>query len=114
MLNAERLIGDYLYHLVYAINNDAFYEVEPFLLPDSTLYKSQEGLVERLYDNGISQEVIDFEILSVEDESEERSKIHVLETIGIYNSDGEYREETFEWWYYAQVLDNKYYLFDLE
>lgn len=113
VLNAERLIDEYLHNMVYAINYDVFYEVEPYLLPNSELYKSQKALVSNYYERGIEQVVIDFEILKVEEINANESKIRVSETIGIYHN-WDYREETFEWWYYAKVKDTNYYLHKIE
>ncbi|MCA1321586.1 hypothetical protein LC085_16900 [Bacillus tianshenii] len=116
VLDEQSLISDYLYGLADAVNYGDFSEVEPYLLPDSELYKSQKDLVSRLYGEGTKEYVSDFEILNTEKLDDENGTVllTVSETFEIQKQDEEAVQKTFKWKYTAQVHQGKYYLSKIE
>ncbi|WP_417898810.1 hypothetical protein ABN702_22520 [Bacillus haimaensis] len=116
VLDEESLISDYLYGLVDAINYGDFEEVEPYLLPDSELYKLQKDLVKNLYEEETSEYLIDYGILETEVLEDEKATvlITVSETFEIVKKDEEAGEKAFKWKYTAQVHNGKYYLSKIE
>jgi len=116
VLDEESLISDYLYGLEGAINYGDFEEVEPYLLPDSELYKLQKNLVKNLYEEETNEYLIDYEILETEVLEDEKATvlITVSETFEIIKKDEEAVEKAFKWKYTAQVHNGKYYLSKIE
>lgn len=114
-LEADNLISNYLYGLVDAINYNNFYYVESYLYPDSELYKNQTELIERLYNNGVREEVVSFTVQSSDplNDGSDAYKIRVSETIRIYKESGE-EENTYEWWYYSKPYNEEQLLYKIE
>ena len=110
--NAEQLMENYLYNLTDAINWGSFSIVEPYLYPESSLYKDQQKLVTHLYDKGITESVVSFEVKNVTEIAEDEYEIQVTETIAIHSETT--KEETFNWKYYAKPHDGKFKLYNLE
>lgn len=114
-LEADSLISNYLYGLVNAINSDNLYYVESLLYPDSELYKSQKDLVERLYNDGIREEVVSYTVQSSDplNDNNDAYKIRVSETIRIYKESGT-EDHTYEWWYYSKPYNDEQRLYKIE
>lgn len=62
----EEIYTNYEYALIDAINAGDFSLVEHMLLPGSSLYDEQKSLVESLHERGITEELIDYEILAAD------------------------------------------------
>jgi uncharacterized membrane protein YvbJ len=116
VLDEESLISDYVNGLVDAINYGDFEEVEPYLLPDSELYKSQKDLVVRLSETETTESLIDYEILEVDALEDEKGTVLLIvsETIEITTKDEDAVEKNFKWKYTAQAHNGKYYLSKIE
>jgi uncharacterized membrane protein YvbJ len=116
VLDEESLISDYVNGLVDAINYGDFEEVEPYLLPDSELYKSQKDLVVRLSETETTESLIDYEILEVDALEDEKGTVLLIvsETIEITTKDEGAVEKNFKWKYTAQAHNGKYYLSKIE
>lgn len=114
-LEADHLISNYLYALCDAINWGNFSYVEDELYPDSELYKSQKGLVERLYKDNVREEVISFKVHSSEplNDGNDAYKIRVTETIRIDKESGA-EDHTYEWWYYSKPYEKEQRLYKIE
>lgn len=101
----SELIKIYEIGLVEAINENDFSIAEPFLLPESSLYKSQEKLVEDLYTKGIKEQYISHEFGYIYYETAYVYKAEVVETISIdYPVKGTLVKE-FQWIYTATDID---------
>ncbi len=78
----ELLIDSYQKSLVHAVNNNNFILLGNLLLPDSNFYYVQKEFVEGQYQQGITMEIKDYDILDiVEGESEGVYRVYVVETI---------------------------------
>lgn len=110
----EELIKNYEENLIQAINNNNFSLVEPYLVKDSPLYKSQKKLVNDLYLKGIKEKLISYEIAGFSYEPNNVFKIQVVETIAIkYPQKDETRNE-YQWIYTANKAGNAIKLSQIE
>lgn len=114
-LEADSLMSKYLYGLVNAIHSNNLDYVESLLYPDSELYKSQKNLVERLYNDGIGEDVVSYTVHSSEplNDGNDAYKIRVSETIRIYKDSGN-EDHTYEWWYYSKSYNDEQRLYKIE
>lgn len=111
---AEQLINSYEYSLIEAINQGDFSLVEPYLLPGSKLYYSQKELVSSLYDRGIKEELVDFEINDmVRTEKPGVYDVHVYEAINIIRADGTSQVKEFNWIYTVHVAEDELGISDI-
>jgi hypothetical protein len=109
----ENLISSYQKKLVEAINSNTFTHVEPFLLPNSTLYNSQKELVANLSSRKIKERFISSEIYGYSIEKE-RYKVEVLETVEVDYPDKGPRTNNYQWYYTVEQSNGKFLLSQLE
>lgn len=102
---ARELMKNYEYKLIEAINQNDFSIVEPYLLPDSSLYKSQKKLVNDLNQKGIKEKMVSYDVGYLTSENENTYKIEAVESISIdYPDKGEVVKE-FQWIYTIDKSD---------
>ncbi|WP_433745123.1 TcaA NTF2-like domain-containing protein [Falsibacillus pallidus] len=97
-----------------AINQGDFSIVEPYLLPDSTLYSSQIELVENLHNKGITETLNMFNIESINKVEEGIFAAEVYEEVQINYSNGKTENKNFKWTYTIHNADGQYLLSDLQ
>nr|WP_289037179.1 zinc-ribbon domain-containing protein [uncultured Allobacillus sp.] len=106
-------VGEYVEHLVEAINAGDYSLVSPYILSGSSLESDQQSLVKRLYEAGTTEELKSFEVLSVE-ESGDGWKAKSREEITINYESGESETNTYEWTYTVVEKDGEYFLSKIE
>ncbi|WP_216830606.1 DUF5050 domain-containing protein [Alkalihalobacterium elongatum] len=96
----DGIVRNYIPLLIDAINYNDFSIVEPTLLPGSPLYNDQKKLVQNLNDKGISEYLIDYDILDIrEGNNANEYLVKTYELIEIYQSDGTSEVKEFFWVY---------------
>lgn len=103
------LMDSYETEIINAVNANDFGLVEPYLYESSELYEAQVGLVERLNDKGITEELIDYDIVEIVCDGDSCT-IDVDETVAITYASGDVEEEDYTWRYTAKVDDDVYKL----
>ncbi|WP_163580846.1 TcaA NTF2-like domain-containing protein [Gracilibacillus saliphilus] len=103
----------YINKLVDAINSGNYDIVEPYIQENSALEEMQQGLVDRLYDNGTTQEVMDSEVTKIE-VSDDSWKINTNETIKIMYGSGEEETQDYAWTYTVVEDDGNFLLSNIE
>lgn len=106
-------VVNYGNNMIEAINKGDFRIVEPFLLPNSNLYISQEKLVNDLYSKGIVEHVYTFNIESVKKLEENIFEAETFEEISI-ESGGKEQVKEFQWLYTIQNVNGQFLLSDIK
>jgi hypothetical protein len=109
----QHVFDGYLNGLIGAVNQSDFSLVEPFLLEGSPLYNDQVGLVDRLGEKGITQELVDYEIKDVYGEGGD-VYIETFERIRINYSDGTSEVNDYNWVYSGTNTNGKFVLTKIE
>lgn len=107
-----KTIYNYEYSIVNAINKGDFSIVEPYLYYNSSLYKSQNGLVTSLYSKGTTEELLSYEIKSAAMKGN-LFKIITHERFRINKKDKEPVVMEFDWVYNGILSDGKLQLTDI-
>jgi hypothetical protein len=95
----DELVRNYEDLLIGAINTGKFSMVESMLLKGSSLYDSQQKLVESLSQNGTTEELVEYEIKETRtDEKNKTVFLTVREVIKVKKKDGESTNE-YTWIY---------------
>ncbi|MCX7922080.1 MAG: WG repeat-containing protein [Clostridia bacterium] len=107
----EEAMNAYETYMPEAINQNNFALVEPYLLKDSSLYKSQTSLVSSLYKQGIKEELVEFSIKDIKQvPGKEEWKVYVNEVIAIKYPEKDYQKKSFKWIYtVVYSLESKKY-----
>ncbi|RDI36477.1 TcaA NTF2-like domain-containing protein [Falsibacillus pallidus] len=112
--NVYNAVLEYESAITEAINQGDFSIVEPYLLPDSRLYSSQNQLVENLHNKGITETLNMFNIESINKVKEGIFAAEVYEEVQINYSSGKTENKTFRWTYTIHNADGQYLLSDLQ
>lgn len=86
--NIRTFIEDYTYESVQARNEGDFWLVEYMHHPDGEAYAESRDFIEYLYENDIKEEVIDFKVISIEEDGKDYL-VTTQETFDIEDSAGE-------------------------
>ena len=109
----DNLIMAYEQNMVYAINENDFGLIEPYILEGSPLYDMQQHLVENLNEKGIEEELLYYEIIDV-DEVDDHFDVEVYEKHKIIYSDETEEVTEHNWTYTVVNVDNDLLLYDIE
>jgi len=113
----QSAIKGYENNIVTAINNNDFAVVEPYLVKDSNLYKSQEDLIPNLSKQGIKEKLVEYYIKEVKEQPDTRKvKVYVEESIAIQYPGNDYSTKQFSYIYTLVPSDDslEYKLSDIE
>lgn len=94
----EETTLNYIYELVEAINTDNYELVRPYIKDDSALHAMQMDLIDRLVDNGMTQEVINATVTSIK-EKDGKWDVVTDETIKKIYASGEEETNDYVWNY---------------
>ncbi|GAB2556317.1 TcaA NTF2-like domain-containing protein [Gracilibacillus alcaliphilus] len=111
---AETAVSSYIENLVTAINSGDYGDVEAYIAAGSELETMQKDLVDRLYQKGITQEIVDYSINEVDVDDANMATITTEETITIYYQNGEQETQDYSWTYTVEKDGNSYKLSNLE
>lgn len=97
----EMLIDGYEKALIYAVNNNKFSFVEKYLIENSNLYNAQKKLISELYNKGVKEDLIEFDIKDIKiEENKNTYKVFVTEKIAIkYSEEADFKVKEFNWIY---------------
>ncbi|MCT4542212.1 MAG: hypothetical protein N4A63_01580 [Vallitalea sp.] len=96
----EEVIRGYENSMIDAINQNDFSLVEKLLLPNSNLYKSQKKLILNLHERGITEKLIDYDIVEIEgSEDGNIYKVYTTEKIEIKYSKQNIKIKDYTWIY---------------
>ena len=104
-------LHDYIYGLNDAINSGSFDYVSSTLLPGSAAYTEQQQLVSKLYEQGITENVISFETKS-EQQDGKTAVLVTDEKIGVSYADGSYQVVEQSYAYHMQLQSDGSWLID--
>ncbi|MEH7336849.1 hypothetical protein V7161_30020 [Neobacillus drentensis] len=108
----EEAVKNYENALPEAVNQGDFTIVESFLLSDSPLYHAQIDLVNNLYSKNITENLYNFEIVSMNQETEDIYSVETNEEYGIVKN-GKEERKTYKWIYTIQNVDGQWLLSDI-
>lgn len=94
--SVEQFMHQYLADSVYAINYQDFTYAEPYLAPNSTRFSEQLEYTNYLIDKGITEELLEYELVSVEEIGDATYEVTTREAYTIYYSDGSSSYKRFE------------------
>lgn len=103
------LINSYEVSFVHSVNSGDEYLVSMYLQNGSPIMKSQKKLIKNLYEDGIKEDLLSYEIKDIDILSQEKILVTVEEEHMIYYSDGS-KEEVSNTWTYTAVYENDRYL----
>jgi uncharacterized membrane protein YvbJ len=105
----EALLAGYETMLIEAINENDFSRVEKYLLKDSELYQSQKKLVSDLYNRGIKEKLISYNVLEINSDNDEEYEVYVDEEISLkYPDSDKWVTKNYSWVYTASYdADNR-------
>lgn len=95
----EDTIDQYEKNIIEAVNRNDFKLVKPWLYPDSSLYLSQQKLVNDLNQKGIKERLDGYKIDSIEADNLGVTRAYVTEHIAIKFPGKEYESRQFKWVY---------------
>ena len=111
----KQLIEEYEQAMTKAINDNLFYEVKPYLVDNSALYKSQKQLISNLHNKHITEELLNVDVNSIEDYNDNgkiSKRIKVHEKFNIKSPSGNQIKE-FDYFYYAANSPDEFALYDI-
>ncbi|MGM9924899.1 MAG: zinc ribbon domain-containing protein [Bacillus sp. (in: firmicutes)] len=103
---AETLMEGYIPGFIKAVNNNDFSQISPYLKEGSELYNSQKKLIDKLYNNGTTEELLDYKVTSSSTDGNVVS-IYTYEKIKINYADGKSETKEYEWRYEAEVIGSE-------
>lgn len=107
------LMDSYETALFQAVNGNDFGLVAPYLYDGSALYEAQENLVAHLNKEGITEDLVDYEIVGTSCDGD-ACTIDVDETVEITYDSGDVEEQDYSWTYTAQeTSDGTWQLSDI-
>ena len=90
----EDVVSGYLRNFSTAINDNAFYLIEPYLVKGSEIYNEQESYIPKIYNRGIKEEFLKYDILDVTyDANELAGTVKVYEVYNIIKPENDFAEE---------------------
>lgn len=113
----ELLFDCYEKNMVKAINNNDFSLVEKYLLKDSPLYNSQKQLITNLYQRGIKEDLVSYQIIdsSFDYHNEKKFTVYVHEIFSIFYPEKQKSEfKEFDYIYILSIAEKDYGLFDIQ
>lgn len=96
----SQVTEEYVYQLVEAINSNDYDKVSPYIQDGSALEEMQRDLVARLYDNGVTQEVISVSISNIEEDGDNWI-VTTNEEIKVMYESGDEETNSYVWKYTA-------------
>lgn len=109
----DQLIRDYQRKLIEAINTNTFESVEPYLLPESSLYNAQKELVANLYSRNIKERFESAETYYSYIEKD-HLRVEVMEKVEVIMPGHGGRINEYHWYYTIVNNDGKLLLSSLE
>ncbi|MBP2077042.1 zinc ribbon domain-containing protein [Oceanobacillus polygoni] len=109
----EEVTLNYIYNLVEAINTNDYNYVKPFIKDGSELYDMQLGLVDRLNENGVTQEVINAVVTNIE-EKEDKWMVTTEEKIKVIYESGKEETNDYVWKYIVEKDGNEVVLVNID
>lgn len=88
--------------------------MENYIASGSDLDTMQQDLVERLYDSGLTQEMLSVSVEDIEEIDSETWEVTTNESIELRYASGETEEEDYQWTYTVELTDDGYQLTNLE
>ncbi|WP_040978698.1 TcaA NTF2-like domain-containing protein [Oceanobacillus jeddahense] len=110
----KEVVENYVDNLVWAINTGDYTFVENYIASGSDLDTMQQDLVERLYDSGLTQEMLSVSVEDIEEIDSETWEVTTNESIELRYASGETEEEDYQWTYTVELTDDGYQLTNLE
>ncbi|GIO24519.1 zinc-ribbon domain-containing protein [Oceanobacillus sp. J11TS1] len=110
----EVLVENYVYDLVDAINAGDYSLVEGNIAPGSDFDTMQKDLVARLYDAGLTQEVLSAAVVDMTEIDSGEWEVTTNETIVLNYSSGETETEDYQWVYTIELTEDGYKITNLE
>ncbi|WP_194165517.1 zinc-ribbon domain-containing protein [Oceanobacillus sp. CFH 90083] len=110
----ESLVENYVYDLVDAINTGDYGQVAGSIASGSDFEAMQQDLVERLYDNDLTQEVISMSVEGVEELDSETWMVTTSETIELTYASGSTETEDYQWTYTVELTNEGFQITNLE
>ncbi|GLX65751.1 XAC2610-related protein [Paenibacillus glycanilyticus] len=107
------LIHEYQLKLAAAVNTNTFAEVEPYLLPGSSLYDEQKKLVTDLFARNVKESIVSSKVYGYTIEGDQY-RIEVTEQIKIHYPDKGARLKNYNWLYTAKQADGRLKLSGIE
>ncbi|MEF3331029.1 zinc ribbon domain-containing protein [Oceanobacillus oncorhynchi] len=110
----EAVVENYVDNLIWAINTGDYSIVEDYIATGSELDTMQQDLVERLYDSGLTQEIVSMSVEDVEEIDSETWEVTTSETIELMYASDETETEDYQWTYTVELTADGYQLTNLE
>lgn len=106
-------VDDYMIYLVEAINDGDYSIVKPYIKDGSPLHDMQTGLVDRLYKNGTTQELVSASVENISEDGNEW-KVTTKETVKIIYESGKDETKSYTWKYTVVDDGGTYRLTNIE
>ncbi|WP_456279026.1 J domain-containing protein [Bacillus sp. AK128] len=113
LFSMEQFLNNYLVDSVNAINHQDFSYVDPYLAYNSNRYSEQLNYTNYLIDKGITEELVNFELVQVEDLGDQTYEATTMESYYIYYADGTTSFKEFESKFQIIQNDNWFEVSDL-
>ncbi len=111
--NVENRYYEYLFALTQAINTNDFNLVKDYLKEGSPLYNAQVDLVKNLNEQGVMEEVYDFQITHIEQEGDIVT-FEAYEAVYVLHPDDEPVLTENEWIYTGEFIEDRFQLVSIE
>lgn len=108
----DYLLQDYIYDYVYAVNENDFERIVPYLVYDGPLYKEHSKNVTGFYEKGISEKLYSSQITEIKKNSSGDFEVKTLDKIGIIKN-GEEEIKDFEPVYLIKEIDGQYLIYEM-
>lgn len=109
----EDTVINYIYGLVKAINSGDYDKARPYILEGSPLQESQTGLVERLYEDGLTEEVVNATVTNVE-KGDGEWYVTTKETVKLNYESGDSETKSYEWTYTVEKAGGSFKLSNIK
>lgn len=109
----ENATLDYVYYLVEAINTGDYEQVEPYIKEGSALHGMQKDLVDRLFKNGTTQEIVSASVEKINNIGTEWT-VTTNETIKVIYESGTEETKSYVWNYTVESVGSEFALTNIE
>lgn len=100
------LINNYINNFTYAVNNNDFTVVEPYIYPGSNLYTTQSAYVPNAYKQGITENVTSYNVTSCTVNDDKKSGTIITHETYEINSNGNSSQKSYDYKYTYQYNED--------
>lgn len=112
-LEATYVVIDFVYDLPDAVNYGTYNYISHYIDPSSDLYTSQEEFVENAYNAGITESLVDMEVLDFKLNEDGTAQVLTVETFDIQNASGNESRSEYEALYDLKQVDGEFLITNL-